>query len=866
MFLLPNLVFSQCATTINTFPYNEGFETSTGGWVSGGIADDWAWGNPNKLYIQNAGGGSKCFVTGGLNGSTYNLGERSYVTSPCFNFTNLINPHVSFKIYWESEYNFDGTTFQYSTNNGTTWYNVGSSTDPVNCLNDNWFNHSNITYLTNLANPKHGWSGSQASGGGCGSSNGSNGWVTAQHCMSNLAGVPSVQFRFAFGAGTFCNDFDGFAFDDIQIGEAPANNANFTYSCSSTPLGYQFTNTSALCPDMFAWDFGDLTSGAANYSTSTNPTHVFTAPGTYTVTLTVSGPCNAPSTITKTITTTNAVYTSSSPSCISTSGSIQSTGSSPNGGLSYILQPGNITNSNGIFNGLSGGTYTITTTDAANCSLTNVITLTQNSPMLWSNFIVQPISCNGTQDGQIQGIATGGSNTFSYSLQPGSLVNGTGTFSSLTPSNYTITATDANNCTISSVVNFTQPLPISQLSLSQIDPKCFGDNTGGIASIYTGGAGSLTYTLLPIGSSNSTGIFTGLTANTYTISVSDANNCSQSTVVSLSNPAPLQINSLSLTQPTCNPNNNGSIYINASGGTSPLQYSMGGGYFSSPNFTGLTPNNYTMTVKDANGCSVSSIANLLNSNAPIFSTPMTESVSCPQSTDGKIETIAVGTSAIISYTLNPGNVISSVGQFSNLTAGNYTIIATDANSCSNTIIVTVASPQPITFTKLMVSQGACGGANGGTLEAETSGGTGAIVYSLNPGNLVSYTGTYTALGSGPYTLIAKDANQCFISTVINVPEKNCCTELFLPTAFSPNQDLTNDEFKILNAGGTNIKDFLIFNRWGEQVFTSHTAEHSWNGNHKGMPAEIGTYYYLVRYECLADGREYIRKGDFLLIR
>jgi len=59
---------------------------------------------------------------------------------------------------------------------------------------------------------------------------------------------------------------------------------------------------------------------------------------------------------------------------------------------------------------------------------------------------------------------------------------------------------------------------------------------------------------------------------------------------------------------------------------------------------------------------------------------------------------------------------------------------------------------------------------------------------------------------------------------------------------------------------------LIYNRWGEEVFTSHIAEHSWNGNHKGMPAEIGTYYYLVRYECLADGRAYIRKGDFLLIR
>jgi PKD repeat protein len=137
----------------------------------------------------------------------------------------------------------------------------------------------------------------------CTSNSGSAGWVVAQHCMSNLAGVANVKFRFAFGAGSTCNNFDGIAFDNITIGEAPANNANFTFGCTPTSLQYQFTNTSTLCPSGFSWNFGDPTSGTNNTSIVTNPMHQFSAPGTYTVTLSVNGPCNAPSTITKTVVT-----------------------------------------------------------------------------------------------------------------------------------------------------------------------------------------------------------------------------------------------------------------------------------------------------------------------------------------------------------------------------------------------------------------------------------------------------------------------------------------------------------------------------------------------------------------------------------
>ncbi|NOT50881.1 MAG: PKD domain-containing protein [Chitinophagaceae bacterium] len=292
---------TQCVSPINSFPYTEDFETTDGGWVSGGAGNDWTWGTPSKPVITGAGGGVKCWVVGGLTGSSYTNAEASWIQSPCFDFTNLQYPYIEFKVFWETEQQFDGGGFQYSIDNGASWINVGAANDAINCLNSNWFNHSSITYLAPLSSDRNGWSGNiQASAGSCRGGNGSNKWLTAKHTMPYLAGRAGVIFRFIFGAGTICNSYDGFAVDDISIKEAPPNAAAFTYACVGNNTA-NFKNASALCPATFNWDFGDLLSGGNNTSSLPNPSHAFSAPGKYTITLTVTGPGNAPSTTTKDI-------------------------------------------------------------------------------------------------------------------------------------------------------------------------------------------------------------------------------------------------------------------------------------------------------------------------------------------------------------------------------------------------------------------------------------------------------------------------------------------------------------------------------------------------------------------------------------
>ena len=153
--LISKNTIAQC---INIFPYNEGFEATDGNWVVNGFLPDWVWGSPAKPVINKAGRGNNCWITGGLTGSFYNNGEASWLQSPCFDFSSLQYQYITFKVWWQTEGGYDGGGFQYSTDNGTSWSNIGSASAPVNCLNGNWFNSQKISFLS-FTSSNEGWSG-----------------------------------------------------------------------------------------------------------------------------------------------------------------------------------------------------------------------------------------------------------------------------------------------------------------------------------------------------------------------------------------------------------------------------------------------------------------------------------------------------------------------------------------------------------------------------------------------------------------------------------------------------------------------------------------------------------------------------------
>lgn len=533
IFYFTEKINAQCGTPISVFPYTEGFEANNGGWITGGNLSDWAWGTPAKTVITGAATGTKCWIVGGLTASSYNDGEASWLQSPCFDFTTLQYPYISFSVFWETERRFDGANLQYSTNLGASWTNVGTVSDQVNCLNDNWFNFFPVTYLNGLATVRDGWSGNiQSTAGSCQGGGGSGRWVTAQHCMPNLAGTPNVIFRFAFGAGTQCNAYDGFAVDDILISEAPPNNALFTYSCLNNTT-VNFTNTSPLCPAS-AWNFGDPASTPNNTSTFPNPVHVFSAPGTYIITLTVTGPSNAPSTTTQTVNIlglTTSVITNNN--CAGDKNGSATVNVIPVTAAPFFYS----WNSTPVQNtatatGLGGGTYLITVNALNSCTTTGTVVIAEPAALSHTINIVQPGCAVTTGTATIT--ESGGTAPYTYSWFP---LGGNGpTASGLMPGNYTVTVTDSKLCKEDiPVVIANATLPTISIT-NKKDASCFRLSDGRATASASGGNAPYVYTWNTIPVQN-TATAINLAAGNYSVSVTDNNGCLATTSVVITEPA-----------------------------------------------------------------------------------------------------------------------------------------------------------------------------------------------------------------------------------------------------------------------------------------------------------------------------------------
>ncbi len=369
----------QCTAVVNTFPYLEGFESGTANWVSGGTNNDWSWGSPAKPTINSAGNGSKCWMIGNPSASFYNFGERSWVQSPCFDLSSVNKPFISFLIFWDSEYRYDGGNIQYSINGGANWFTIGLANEPSTCNTQNWYNISAINFLNGLANSTSGWSGNtQASSGSCQGGNGLGRWVQASHCVPQVANQSQVLFRFTFGSGITCNDYDGFAFDDFYVGNPPAGSSpiDITLNCIGNN-SYSFNTSVADCFNTYNWNFGD-TASSTNNSLLQSVQHTFSTFGNFNVSLTATGNCISDTTVTKQVRVIQASIQSTDVTCAGDSdgsASINIQGAGPMTTVEWNSNP--IQTTNAIFN-LPVGIYTASISDDSSCSILLSTTVTES--------------------------------------------------------------------------------------------------------------------------------------------------------------------------------------------------------------------------------------------------------------------------------------------------------------------------------------------------------------------------------------------------------------------------------------------------------------------------------------------------------
>lgn len=313
---------------------------------------------------------------------------------------------------------------------------------------------------------------------------------------------------------------------------------------------------------------------------------------------------------------------------------------------------------------------------------------------------VTNVSCSGGTNGAINMTITGSSGPYSWNwsrVSPAGTGSGSGnTISGLTAGSYNVTVTSPAGCQATFTNLVTQPnaLVVTPVVNNYV---CFGQS-GAISLNVTGGTTPRTYSWTGPGGFTSTAQnITNLTAGTYNVTVTDANNCTGTAMATVTGPATgVSVNLASKTNVSCNGGSNGTINITTVGGTPNYMYSWSDGP-TAEDRSGLVAGTYTVTVTDTNGCTATRTETITQPAPLVLSLTKTDPTcppgsNLPFSANGSITVSVSGGSPNYSYVWSDGPTTQNR---TGLQAGTYTVTVTDANGCTAMQSVTLVNLFPV---------------------------------------------------------------------------------------------------------------------------------------------------------------------------
>lgn len=361
----------------------------------------------------------------------------------------------------------------------------------------------------------------------------------------------------------------------------------------------------------------------------------------------------------------------------------------------------------------------------------------------------------------------GSFNTVTTCNSPGGLQQfATGT-TVLPSANLPIIVTDAagNQTTINNINDLDDcvVIPCTNLTMtisSQTNVLCNGDNNGSATVVASGGNGNYTYTWQPGSLAGATQ--TGLSPGTYTVDAEDSDACAGSITVTITEPLNITLTP-TITNSDCGfPN--GEVEIQVTGGTSPYTFlwSTGG---TTPSTGLVLAGAYSVTVTDANGCTVSGNFAVSSTDGPDITLVTSEDASCFGLTDGSATVTATGGSGGYTYTWQPGNLTGPTQN--SLGGGVYTVTVVDSDGCPSSLVVTINQPNQIQL-DLGATPSSCT-VDDGSISVSASGGSGIFTYLWSNG---ATTNNVSNIGAGNYTVTVTDGSGCQVQGSVNVSSIN----------------------------------------------------------------------------------------------
>lgn len=503
--------------------------------------------------------------------------------------------------------------------------------------------------------------------------------------------------------------------------------------------------------------------------------------GSYTVTITDVNACTAVRTFTVTQPTPVAVTTSSTPTgCLLSTGSVSAVASGGAPGYSYLWSSGG---TSATVNGLASGIYTVTVTDANGCTaLGQASVVSSNGPVI-SAALVTNVTCNGGANGAVDISVSGGTPAYAYNWSNGAISQD---LTALPAGNYTVTVTDANNCSVNGSYTVAAPAAVSATAVVT-NISCNGGSNGSIDITPSGGNGVFTYVWSNGAISQD---ITSLTAGSYTVTLTDGNGCTGSALNAVTQPAAIST-VFSVTNLSCNGVSAGSINLTVSGGTPAFGYLWSNG-FSGEDPSGLAAGTYTVTITDANGCTA--VRNSAVTQPPVISAAVATTPAACGTANGTAIVTAAGGTGLLSLLWSNGQTTAAI---SNLSSGIYTVTVTDANNCSRQATGTVASSSGPVISNAVIDNVNCAGGNDGGVDITPGNGTAPLTYAWSNG---ATTQDVSGISAGTYSVTVTDANSCTVTGQYQVIEPLALAASFSQTPASCS--LANGSIAVVPSGGT----------------------------------------------------------------
>lgn len=473
------------------------------------------------------------------------------------------------------------------------------------------------------------------------------------------------------------------------------------------------------------------------------------------------------------------------------------------------------------------------------------------------------IACHGFNNGQIQLSASGGSPGYQFALAPGGFQS-SGQFINIYAGTYRLLVRDQLGCLRDTTITLIEPDSLEFTRWLAEGPLCHGDSTGFIEVAARGGTPPYAFRT-DYNAFESGPRLEGIPAGKHRIQVRDDRGCLLDSMLVLTSPPLLEMAISSITDPTCEQFEDGEILVQAWGGTPPYVYAHNGNPGNLPRLAPVGAGQHHIEVRDQHGCTVDTLISL-SGFPPIRIRSLTwTGPLCAGGTDGSIACELEGGRPPYTYQLGQGGW-QAHPRFEQVGAGEWRLQIRDSENCLEDSLIRITGPDPLSL-ELWSRPVSCTDPQGkGQVGAEVRGGTGAYTFSwITPKGPLSTPGLSQA-EPGPYRLLVRDENGCLDSAMVAVEYENCCHP-FVPNAFTPNGDGLNDQIRILYRGDLELIEWVIVNRYGQEVFRTRQVDQGWDGKFRGVDQDLGTYYYYLKANCgKQDPRPFQMKGDFVLIR